>query len=118
MLCVYAVTIAYGFLMVIAGGKFVGPLGLSIMWCIYHVLAPWLLLFNSILPFEFEPISKKWVYKTGRFLFNVLCNVGFCCSFGVFIAAVVLAFIAGEHSFLPDSVKNTHLSPKEVFTNL
>ena len=108
--------------MVAAGGKFVGPLGLSLMWCIYHALAPWLLLFYSILPFEFEVKEKKWWYATGRTLFNILCNVGFVMSFGVFIAAVVLAFVAGEDSFKTQNLKNSnlhlHLSPRQVFSNL
>ncbi len=115
-----AVTIVYGFLMVAAGGKFVGPLGLSLMWCIYHALAPWLLLFYSILPFEFEVTQKKWLYCTGRTLFNVLCNVGFVMSFGVFVAAVVLAFVAGENSFKTEVVNgsNLHLTPNQVFSRL
>ena len=115
-----AVTIVYGFLMVAAGGKFVGPLGLSLMWCIYHALAPWLLLLYSILPFEFEVTQKKWLYRTGRTLFNVLCNVGFVMSFGVFVAAVVLAFIAGENSFKTEVVNgsNLHLTPNQVFSRL
>lgn len=117
---VLTVTIVYGFLMVAAGGKFVGPLGLSLMWCIYHALAPWLLLFYSILPFEFEVTQKKWLYRTGRTLFNVLCNVGFVMSFGVFVAAVVLAFIAGENSFKTEVVNgsNLHLTPNQVFSRL
>ena len=106
--CHFAVagTIVYGFLMVAAGGKFVGPLGLSLMWCIYHALAPWLLLFYSILPFEFEVTHRKALYRTGRVLFNILCNVGFVMSFGVFIAAVVLACL-GIH---PPEVLGAHFS--------
>lgn len=115
---ILTVTIVYGFLMVAAGGKFVGPLGLSLMWCIYHALAPWLLLFYSILPFEFEVTDRKWLYRSGRFLFNLLCNVGFVMSFGVFTAAVVLAFIAGENSFQHLGGTNFHLTPHQVFTQL
>ena len=113
-------TIVYGFLMVAAGGVFVGPLGLSIMWTIYHALAPWLLLYYSILPFQHEVSEKKCWYTTGRVLFNTLCNVGFVMSFGCFIAAVVLAYVSGEDSFKTDQIDsgNLHLSVKYVFTHL
>ena len=117
-----AVTIVYGFLMVAAGGRFVGPLGLSLMWCFYHALAPWLLIMYSVLPFDFEIENKdkKWLYRNGRRVFWLLCQAGFVASFGVFIAAVVLAFVAGERSFEKSEIDSTnlHLSPREVFKGL
>ncbi|KAL3145110.1 hypothetical protein ABBQ38_001719 [Trebouxia sp. C0009 RCD-2024] len=122
------VTIVYGFLMVAAGAQFVGPLGLSILWTMYHALAPWLLLYYSILPFQHEiPTHKCW-FMTGRVLFNSLCNVAFVLSFGLLIASVVFAFLAGEQSFLtqaarqkssiPPSNKVYWLNVPTVFKNL
>ena len=105
--------------MVAAGGKFVGPLGLSLLWTIYHALAPWLLLYYSILPFQHEVVEQKCWYMTGRALFNTLCNMAFVMSFGCFIAAVVLAFISGEDSFKnPQGDPNNWLSVSSVFKNL
>ena len=115
--CSAAVTIVYGFLQVAAGGKFVGPLGLSILWTIYHALAPWLLLYYSILPFQHEVAEKKCWYMTGRTLFNGLCNLGFILSFGCFIASVVLAFLSGEDSFKNPTSKD-HLGLKDTFSHL
>lgn len=113
-----AVTIVYGFLMVAAGGRFVGPLGLSLLWTIYHALAPWLLLYYSILPFQHEVVEAKCWYMTGRVLFNSLCNVAFVMSFGCFIAAVVLAFLSGEQSFREPSRVGNWLSFSAVFNGL
>ena len=112
-----AVTIVYGFLEVAAGAPFVGPLGLSILWTIYHALAPWLLLYYSILPFQHEVVEKKCWYLMGRTMFNTLCNVAFVMSFGCFTAAVVLAFIAGEDAFKGNQLSG-HLGVKYTFTHL
>ena len=121
--CFGAVTIVYGFLMVAAGARFVGPLGLSLMWSIYHALAPWLLLYYSILPFQHEVVEQKCWYLTGRALFNTLCNVAFVMSFGCFFVAVVLAFLSqqtfnkSKNSGVPVSPPNW-LSVGDVFKNL
>lgn len=104
--------------MVAAGGRFVGPLGLSLLWTIYHALAPWLLLYYSILPFQHEVVEAKCWYMTGRVLFNTLCNVAFVMSFGCFIAAVVLAFLSGEQSFRDPNREGNWLSFRAVFNGL
>ena len=120
-------TIVYGFLMVAAGAQFVGPLGLSILWTMYHALAPWLLLYYSILPFQHEAPTEKCWFMTGRVVFNSLCNVAFVCSFGLLIASVVMAFLAGEQSFRTqggrslapqDAGKIYWLKVSDVFKNL
>lgn len=88
-----AVTVVYGFLMVAAGAAFVGPLGISIMWCLYHAMSPWLLLWYSILPFEHEinkQHSRCW-YLFGRNTFDILCHVAFVATFACFIIAFILA---------------------------
>ena len=90
-----AVTVVYGFLMVAAGARFVGPLGISLMWCIYHALSPWLLLWYSILPFEHE-IDKqhsRWKYLFGRNAFDILCHVAFVATWACFFIAYVLAWL-------------------------
>lgn len=88
-------TVVYGFLMVAAGARFRGPLGISLMWCIYHALSPWLLLWYSILPFEHE-IDKdhsRCKYLFGRNAFDILCHVAFVATFACFIIAFVLAYL-------------------------
>lgn len=98
--------------MVAAGAKFVGPLGLSILWTMYHALAPWLLLYYSILPFQHEAPTQKCWYMTGRAVFNTLCNVAFVVSFGLLIASVVMAFLAGENSFLTQAARAKSQTPQ------
>lgn len=122
-----AVTVVYGFFMVAAGVSFVGPLGISIVWCIYHALSPVLLLWYSVLPFEHE-IDKKhnrcW-YLFGRGAFDILCTVAFVTSFAAFIIAIILAFKMNEKTQGPCSATITgashlpncrfYLSPRQVY---
>ena len=51
---IMAATIAYGFVMVAAGAKFVGPLGISLVWACYHLISPLLLILYTLLPFRHE----------------------------------------------------------------
>ncbi len=53
------ITIIYGFFMVGAGAEFVGPLGISIVWAIYHAISPWLLVLYVFFPFKHEVRHKK-----------------------------------------------------------
>lgn len=79
--------------MVAAGAIFVGPLGISLVWAIYHAISPWLLLWYSILPFEHEigKEHKRWWYLFGRNTFDILCHVAFVATFACFILAFVIA---------------------------
>ena len=118
-----AVTVVYGFLMVAAGARFVGPLGISLMWCIYHALSPWLLLWYSILPFEHE-IDKqhsRWKYLFGRNAFDILCHVAFVATWACFFIAYVLAWLtktqAEKDGFGVNAVyTNANLGPASTNT--
>ena len=87
-----AVSIIYGFFMVGAGARFVGPLGISIIWALYHAIAPWLLIFYSLLPFRHEVEKKVVLYNVGRSIFFVIVNLCFAFSYVCFVACIVLAY--------------------------
>lgn len=136
---IMAATIAYGFVMVAAGAKFVGPLGISLVWACYHLTSPLLLILYTLLPFRHEVRHDKVsspnpsvicltlslhlrkvlqascfllllcrhthcsaancsrchaqvFFNGGRWLFTIICQIGFVASFGSFVLAIVLAY--------------------------
>ena len=82
------ITIIYGFFMVGAGAEFVGPLGISIVWAIYHAISPWLLVLYVFFPFKHEVRHKKVrIALAGAAVARPrTCSLGQawrCCSWGV-----------------------------------
>lgn len=116
-LSVCAVTVVYGFFMVGAGAEFVGPLGISIIWAIYHAISPWLLIFYAILPFRHEVESNKIYYNFGRSIFFVIVNLCFIASYACFIACIVLAYKTKDLGSYNSGYNNGvyHLGVKETF---
>lgn len=112
-----AVTIVYGFFMVGAGAEFVGPLGISIIWGIYHAISPWLLIFYTILPFRHEAEKNKVYYNIGRSIFFVIVNVCFFASYACFIAGIVLAYKTKDLGSYNSGYNNGvyHLGVKQTF---
>lgn len=112
-----AVSIIYGFFMVGAGARFVGPLGISIIWAIYHAIAPWLLIFYSLLPFRHEVEKKVVLYNVGRSIFFVIVNLCFAFSYVCFVACIVLAYKTKDLGSYNSGYNNGvyHLGVKETF---
>lgn len=75
--------------------------GICLMWCIYHAMAPILLILYQWLRIQHE---SPFGGSKGNHLFKLLCNVAFVSSVGIFVTAVVLAFLAGQDSFHPDNI--------------
>ena len=103
--------------MVGAGAEFVGPLGISLIWAIYHAISPWLLISYTILPFRHEVEKNKIYYNLGRSVFFVIVNLCFVLSYACFVACIVLAYKTKNLGAYNSGYNNGvyHLGVKETF---
>jgi cellulose synthase/poly-beta-1,6-N-acetylglucosamine synthase-like glycosyltransferase len=110
-------SIIFGFFQVAAGARFVGPLSISIVWAIYHLIAPLMMVLYVLFPFRHEVQHKKWWYNTGRGIFWMLCNLAFVVSTACFITAIVLAYRTKDLSAYNSGYNNSiyHIGVKETF---
>ena len=102
------ITIIYGFFMVGAGAEFVGPLGISIVWAIYHAISPWLLVLYVFFPFKHEVRHKKVRLRLAGAALTAprACSLGQAwryCSWGSGVLCVTLATHGCLKSALPQA---------------